>query len=128
MRRLLPVLALAFVLAGCTDAATRLAYQFEREAGELRGDAGRKRLTFEHVPEASPEGPRGDYTIALNPGSLSVSCHGQEKDYGEECYSTSYHRRFVKVPQALSVRHHAGEASKITIEKDGDDIVVVALE
>lgn len=124
---------------GCTfmtDAATRLANDVVREAGELRA-SGETERTFEHVPLASPEGCDGAYNVEFQEsphhppsgGSLVVSCKGSESvgRYGYS-YSTTYHLNAVRVPVALSIEKAKGEAVRITLRKNGGAIEVVRIE
>jgi len=117
MRRLVLVLCLTFGLAGCdfmTDAATRIAYDLEREAAALRR-SGEATRTFTHKPKASPEGITGPYTVRLG-RALSISK-----------YHTSYHSNFVEVPKMLVVRKGDGEAFQIVLTRVGDSIQVTEL-
>lgn len=124
---------------GCgfmTDAATRLANDVVREAGELRGSDQTER-TFEHVPVASPEGCDGAYNVEFQEslhhpqggGSLVVGCKGSENSgrHGYS-YSTTYHLNAVRVPVALSVEKATGEAVRITLRKNGGAIELVKIE
>jgi hypothetical protein len=117
MRRFVLVLCLAVGFAGCdfmTDAATRIAYDLEREAAALRR-SGETTRTFTHKPKASPEGITGPYTVRLG-RALSISK-----------YHTSYHSNFVEVPKALVVRKGEGEVFQIVLTRVGDSIQVTEL-
>lgn len=124
---------------GCTfmtDAATRLAYDVVREAGELRRSDDAER-TFEHVPLASPEGCDGAYNVRFQEslhhpqsgGSILVGCKGSE-NFGRYGYSygTTYHLNAVRVPVSLSVEKAMGETVRITLRKNGGAIEVVRIE
>ena len=113
-----------------TDAATRLAYDLEARARSLRAKSATE-LVFDHKPKSWPEGCKGDYNVTLQAGgSLLVGCVG-EPNYTHlgYSYSTTYHRRFVRVPRELKVTHSPAEATRITLQKDDGDIIdVVALQ
>lgn len=115
-----------------TDAATRLAYDIEREAGRLRtsGEASR---TFDHRPRSSPAGCSGGSTVTLSSGGLGVYCaDGRPVPPAARghvfSYTTTYHRRFVEVPQALTVDVGRNATVRITLRKQGRRIIVAALE
>ena len=124
----------AVLVMGCdsflTDAATRLAYDLEAGARSLRAESATE-LVFDHKSKSWPEGCKGDYNVTLQAGgSLLVGCVG-EPNYTQlgYSYSTTYHRRFVRVPRELRVAHSPAEATRITLRKGNGDIIdVVALQ
>jgi len=113
-----------------TDAATRLAYDLEAASQRLRAQSASE-LVLDHKPESSPEGCKGDYTVTLQAGgAILVGCLG-DHNYTSlgYSYSTTYHRRFVRVPRELRVAHWHGETTRIILRKvTGNDIAVVALQ
>ena len=138
--------ALVFVLVavvetanlGCglgTDAATRLAYDLVKNAGQLRQEG--QELTFTHEPSSWPEGCKSEYTIELQDtlrhpgagGSLLVGCKGDSnfREFGYS-YSTTYHLNAVRVPVALSADKQAGEALQVTLAKHGTTVDVIAVK
>ena len=117
MRRLILVLCLTVALTGCdfgTDAATRIAYDLERESAALRR-SGETMRTFIHKPKPTPEGITGPFTLRLG-RSLSISK-----------YHASYHSNFVEVPTTLVVRKGDGEAFEIVLTRVGNRIEVTGL-
>lgn len=87
-----------------TDAATPLAYDIESAA--LKWEASDKNSTeIKHTPWAYPEGVKGDYNVSL---CRSVSVHK---------YSTSYHCRFVSVPEFLHVEKKTDEPTYLLLQK-----------
>lgn len=115
-----------------SDAATRLAYQIRDEAAALRA-SGETRRVFTHHPRAWPEGVSGDYRIEIRetptsprPGHRSI---GVARSFdGPTWYATSYHLNYVEVPQDLSAAHRRGEPTRVTLEREGDRVRLVAIE
>ena len=138
--------ALVFVLVavvetanlGCglgTDAATRLAYDLVKNAGQLRQEG--QELTFTHEPSSWPEGCKSEYTIELQDtlrhpgagGSLLVGCKGESnfREFGYS-YSTTHHLNAVRVPATLSADKQPGDALQVTLAKHGAVVDVVAVK
>ena len=102
------LLCLTFALSGCTDVATRLAYDIEKATGEL-SNSNLEELELVHYPRRFPDGCKGSYEVQLYADSgepigryiysgLSVKC--AEKNNAS---STNWYQRFVKVPKTLTV-------------------------
>jgi hypothetical protein len=103
-------------LAGCTDAATRVAYDIE--AGAKGSQA--ERSTIAHRPKSWPDGCGGDYTLQLSrESSLVVWCSSEESSY-----TTNYHLRFVEVPETFKVYKRAGEPVLIVLERHDGRVIV----
>jgi hypothetical protein len=141
MRRvvLLPLLAAVLLLSGCSwifesfvsDSATRFAYQLRDEAAALRR-SGAKTRTYEHRPQAWPDGPDGDYRIEFvgppesNDGRRALMT---AKSYdGPLWSSTTYHLNFVRVPLPLKAAHRKGEPTRVTLELRDGTVLVTALK
>ena len=115
----------ALVLAGCTDAATRIAYDLEAGAKSLRASP-ESRATVRHEPSRLPEGCDGAYALEIGrgakgdpgKGSIVVKCDGHG------LYYTTYHLNFVVVPATVGVRKAAGEPVLLQLEKRGDEIAL----
>ena len=136
MRRLLPRFAFASIAAiatsSCilmTDAATRLAYDLEREAGGLRSSRATTRV-FEHRPVGWPAGCQSDFDLMFGAaGDIAVRCVDKEhRPTTGVHHTTTYHLRFVKVPRALSVSRRNGARIRVTLRKQGDAIIVDAID
>jgi hypothetical protein len=120
-------------ISGCgdyTDAATRLAYEIEREAKALQ-QSGEATRVFTHRPKSAPEGVDDAYTVKFalgyaGKGGLTVSGFNiaQKKQVG---YGTSYHLRFVQVPKDLTVSKPAGEPVVVVLTRVGDAVHVTEL-
>jgi hypothetical protein len=134
---LLPLLAVLLLLAGCgkfldfTDSATRLADQIRDEAAALR-QSGATTRTFAHRPAAEPDGLPGDYRIEFvssAPPGDGRRALGTAKSLDGPLHSmTTYHLNFVQVPQNLSVRHHQGEPTLVTLELRDGQVCVTELK
>jgi hypothetical protein len=109
-----------------TDAATRLAYDLERQAAAIRR-SGESTLTFTHNPLNSPEGVTGAYTVTFKAGPTGTGFLGFSKGQQEVWYHTSYHLRFVVVPKDLKIRKAAGEPFRVVLRKSGDTVEVTGL-
>ena len=125
-RKTLPALV-ATVLAGCTDAATRVAYEIESGAKALQASA-ESRASVRHEPSRWPEGCDGDFTLEIgrgrsaqpDKGSITVKCPGH-------IWYTTYHLNFVVVPATVGARKRAGEAVLIDLEKHGGEIALTGV-
>jgi hypothetical protein len=111
------ILTLALILTGCSsDAATRLAYDLEREAKTLLS-SGDKTLAFTHKPQGPPDGVTGAYTVTFKGGPLGQGFLAFSKGSHEVWTHTSYHLRFVEVPKDLRIRKGDGESFVVVLAK-----------
>jgi len=118
----LPLLAL---LAACSDGATRIAYDIESGAAAFR-DSAATSYSIKHVPEAYPEGCGGPYAVQFSAESILVIwCKDPGASRVIGSHGTTYHLRFVEVPQQLNLDKRAGEPLYIDLEKHGEQVVVV---
>ena len=119
------LLAVAILLAGCTDAATRIAYDLEKGAGALRRSSDATHCV-EHAPKRLPEGCGEAYAVQFSASSsLVIWCKDAGNGKVTSSHSTTYHLRFVKVPRTLNIEKSAGERLSIELEKRGTEIIVV---
>jgi hypothetical protein len=117
--------ACALLLAGCTDAATRIAYAIEAGAKDLKSSS-QSSATVRHEPSSWPDGCAGGYTLEIGrgasgdpgKGSITVKCAGRGIFY------TTYHLNFVVVPATVGTRKEAGEPVLLRLEKRGGDIAL----
>jgi hypothetical protein len=121
IRNAIASVSLIATLAGCTDAATRIANDIEAGAAKLRS-SGATRLTVKHAPERSPEGCVKGYYLQLSERSIMVVWCAEGGSYG-----TTYHLSSVEVPQTHRITKQAGEPTLIELEKNDDRIVVTAV-
>jgi hypothetical protein len=139
--RAVALVALAMLAGACSDAATRVAYDIESGTKKL-GSRDGSRVEISHVPSRWPEGCAGSYTLHLGKGSatadgsgnfrinrdadgLSVRCYNSSGN--PHAWGTSYHLRFVDVPEAVEIEKQGGEATVIEVERKAGRAVVVGL-
>ncbi len=101
------------------DEGVRFGEQIAREATELRGSRETERVfTFRPL-----FGTHQHYWIGIGAGPQSGLSVRVEHGHGG---STSYHRRFVSVPNRLEVNKD-GEPAQITLRKSGAEVKLVVL-
>jgi hypothetical protein len=124
-------LLLAAFLHGCNlleDNGTHLAYALEKSVSQLRA-SGAKELVSRYE---TLDGPAQGYYVEITP-SLDPSWQKQDVwgSYlvvsGRTSGGTSYHNRFVFVPQRLYIKKEQGGATEVVLRKDADRISVVEL-
>lgn len=128
-RRLAGGIALAcLILAGCSDGATRLAYQIEAETAAF-ARAGESRATLVHRPlRRWGNGCAEAYKVQIDKvGALIIWCLDSRTGATTGSHSTSYHARFVDTPQTWIIEKKAGEALYIDLVKRGGKAEVVAV-
>jgi len=125
------IVTLAFSTGACTDAATRVAYDIESGTGKLASHEG-ARVEIPHDPRRWPEGCAGSYILRIakgaaenlghdnfhirpNSGSLSVRCYGSSGN--RTAWTTTYHLRFVDVPETVEIEKKADEVVFIEVER-----------
>lgn len=112
------------------DPAERLAFSLEKHAKELR-ESGESSAAFDFVPNAerAATSPRygGDVVIRVSaddprdpddPSTIAVA----------DWFWTSYHGRFVRVPEELKASKKPDEAFRIVLRKSGEAVVWAELE
>jgi len=140
-RRLPLLLLLALLASACTDAATRVAYDIESGTRNLAPRDG-ARIEIRHVPSRWPEGCAGSYTLHLGKGSATAEGNGNfhinrgadgllvrcfNSSGNPHAWGTTYHLRFVDVPEAVQIEKQGGEAAVIEVERKAGRAVVVGL-
>jgi len=111
----------SFGLAACsdflTDSATRAAYDLEKAADTLQRSSA-STYTLVHRPKASPEGCSHDYSFQLSrQSSLLVWCKSADGATNVASHTTTYHLRYVDVPDQIRLEKRAGEPVTIELEK-----------
>ena len=141
MLRRAAIVTLAFSTGACTDAATRVAYDIESGTGKLTSHDG-ARVEIPHDPRRWPEGCAGSYVLRIakgaaenlghdnfhtrpNSGSLSVTCYGSSGN--RNGWTTTYHLRFVDVPETVEIEKKADEKVFIEVERRSGRAVLVGL-
>jgi len=129
-RRALPfaALVLSALIGGCgdflTDGATRLAYELEATANKVSATG---RTTLEHRPKATPDGCAGAYKLQLSANAGMVIWCKDAAGKTVSSHITTYHLRFVDVPQTWIVDKAAGTPTFIDLERSGGKVVVTAV-
>jgi len=111
-------------LCACSDGATRIAYEIESSVAAFnRSDA--KTTSIRHVPEASPDGCAGAYTVQFTANSaLVIWCRAPDGAGVQGSHITTYHLRFVEVPKTYKLDKAAGEPTIIELAKEHGKVVV----
>ena len=131
MRLRVIVAAIAATLSvGCSlleDNGTHLAYALEKGAKTLRASPARE-LVVQYEPlDGTAERYRIEITPSLDRSQTPTATWGSYLVVsGRSGGGTSYHNRFVFVPQRLTIEKERG-ATAIVLQKAGDRIDVVAL-
>lgn len=123
--------ALLLLFSGChwfEDNGTHLAYALERGAKELHA-TGAAELVIRYE---TLDGPTQGYYVEITP---SIHPSGQRPDLassylvvsGQTSGGTSYHNRFVFVPDRLYLRKDHGGTTEIVLRQERGRISVVAL-
>ena len=100
-----------------TDSATRAAYDLEK-AADVMQLASASTYTLVHRPKASPEGCSHTYSFQLSrQSSLLVWCKSADGTTNVASHATTYHLRYVDVPEQIRLEKHAGEPVTIELEK-----------
>ena len=115
------------MLTGCSDGATRIAYDIESGAAAFRrSDA--KTTSIRHVPEARPDGCAGAYSVQFTASSaLVIWCRKPDGRDVQSSHITTYHLRFVDVPKTYKLDKGAGEPILIDLAKEDGRVVVTAV-
>jgi len=114
---------LAVLACGCTDGATRIAYDIEEGVAAFRRSSASTHV-IHHQPKAEPGGCSGAYRVQV---SVAVVIWCTPPAAGETSHITSYHNRFVDVPGTFIVDKAAGQGFDILLEKRGGNVVVTGV-
>lgn len=116
------------LLFGCTDAATRIAYDIESGVDAFRR-SNAKTYEIRHVPQGMPDGCSEAYTVQFSANSsLVIWCKESAGGKITSSHTTTYHLRFVKIPTTFKLDKAAGEATIIELARNEDgDVIVTAV-
>jgi hypothetical protein len=135
------LIALTLLTGACSDAATRVAYDIQSGTKKL-GSAEGARVQIRHAPSRWPEGCAGAYTLHIgkgsaaakgnnnfrtNPGSESLLVRCYNSGGNAHAWSTTYHLRFVDVPETVEIEKHGGDPTVIDVERKAGRPTVVGL-
>lgn len=114
-------------VTGCdvaTDPATRLAYELEVGTGRLGREAGSTYSIQHNQPSKSGECV-GPYKVQFDKvGALIIWCN-DASGHTVSSHSTSYHARFIDIPQTYIVEKSAGTALTIDLERRNNLALVI---
>lgn len=117
-------LLLAMLLAGCTDGATRIAYDIQAGAADLQ-HSNRQTYVIRHVPEGRPDGCGDAYKVQFTEESaIVIWCIDSRTGEVTSSHGTTYHLNFVKVPARYILEKQRGEPIDIELSKENGSIVV----
>jgi len=118
------VLSLLMLLAGCTDGATRIAYDIQSGTEKLQ-HSDDPAYVIQHIPEDHPEGCGDAYKVQFSKDSIIVIwCKDSKTGETTSSHSTTYHLNFVKVPESYILEKKHGEPILIELSKENGAIVV----
>jgi hypothetical protein len=127
----LPAGLLLLLLSGCgnlfEDNGTHLAYALEKGAAQLRASAEPELV----VRYETLDGGADPYYIEITPSFVAGRSSSIPSSYlvvsGKTRGGTSYHNRFVLVPQRLYIEKSAGGPAELVLRRDGGSVNVVEL-
>lgn len=110
-----------------SDAATRIAYDIEAETQSL-SKTNSSAYTIQHKPTPWPDGCPHGYKVQFSKASaLLVWCMDSPTALATSSHSTTYHLRFVDVPETFMIDKAKGEMLFIDVEKHGARPSIVRL-
>jgi len=122
---------LLLLLSGCgglfEDNGTHLAHAIEKEATKLRGSSASEMV----VQYETLDGGSDTYYVEITPSFPEGRASSVPGSYlvvsGRTPGGTSYHNRFVLVPQRLYIKKEHGGPTYLVLRRDGDGVSVVEL-
>lgn len=133
-RRLYLIPAVAFVLLslyGCggafEDNGTHLAYALEKGTSELRASNASELVVHYKTLDSLKEPYYVEITPSIAAGQASSIGGSYLVVSGKTSGGTSYHNRFVFVPQRLYLKKDFGGTTEVVLLKDRDHVSVVEL-
>ena len=121
--------ALLLLLLGCgnllEDNGTHLAYVLEKGVRTLRSSNGAELV----VRYDTLDGGHDPYYIEITPSFVAGRRTDVRGSYlvvsGKTSGGTSYHNRFILVPQRLYIEKNQGGPTELVLRREGDDNVSV---
>lgn len=115
------------MLWGCTDGATRIAYDIESGVAAFRRSSAAS-YSIRHVPEATPGGCGDAYSVQFSANSaLVIWCRKPGSAEVLSSRTTTYHLRFVEVPRTMRLDKAAGEPTIIDLAKENAKVAVTGV-
>jgi len=120
-----------FSICGCggafEDNGTHLAYALEKGASELRASKVSELVLHYKTLDSLAEPYYVEITPSIAVGQASNIWGSYLVVSGRSSGGTSYHNRFVFVPQRLYLKKELGGLTEVVLHKDGDRVSVVEL-
>jgi hypothetical protein len=125
------VVFVPLLLYGCggafEDNGTHLAYVLEQASSELRASNASELVVHYHTLDS----PKEAYYVEITPSIAAGQASNIRGSYlvvsGKTSGGTSYHNRYVFVPQRLYIKKDIGGPTEVVLRKDGDHVSVVEL-
>jgi hypothetical protein len=118
-------------LYGCggafEDNGTHLAYALEKGTSELRASNAPDLVVHYRTLDSLKEPYYVEITPSIATGQASNIWGSYLVVSGKSSGGTSYHNRFVFVPQRLYLKKDLGGLTEVVLHKDGDHVSVVEL-
>ena len=109
------------------DNGTHLAHVLENGSGKLRHSGARELV----VRYTTLDGADEPYYVEITPSFPSGTATTVPGSYlvvsGKTSGGTSYHNRFVLVPERFYVEKPTGGATEVSLRRDGDRIIIVGV-
>jgi hypothetical protein len=130
--RLIPLAAVLLAISGCgrlfEDNGTHLAYALEKGAAQLEASSDHELV----ISYETLDGDTDPYYIEITPSYMSGQTSGAPGSYivvsGRTRGGTSYHNRFIRVPDRLYAAKTHGGPTELVLRKQPDgQISVVGL-
>ena len=125
------VAVVLFSLYGCggafEDNGTHLAYALEKGTSDLRASNAPELVVHYETLDSHKEPYYVELTPSIAAGQKSNIWGSYLVVSGKTSGGTSYHNRFVFVPQRLYVKKDLGGPTEVVLHKDGDRVSVVDL-
>jgi hypothetical protein len=109
------------------DNGTHLAYALEKGAAQLRASSAATLVVHFETLDSVNEPYYVEVTPSLGAGQTSNVWGSYLVVSGKRSGGTSYHNRFVFVPQRLYVKKEQGGATHLVLRKDDGQVNVVEL-
>lgn len=120
-----------FLLSGCgslfEDNGTHLAYALEKGAAQLRASSASMLIVHFETLDNMNEPYYVEVTPSLGAGQTSNIWGSYVVVSGKRSGGTSYHNRFVFVPQRLFIKKQQGGPTDLVLRKDDGRVNVVEL-
>ena len=110
------------------DPAEKLATKIEKQTLKLEGAEGSS-LTFDFTPDAKRRRPGSCECDPVRIEFVTKSASdGHSVLLVDGWFRTSYHNRFIIVPEPLAATRPSREAFQLTLEKSNDGVRLIGLK